>query len=138
MNKKIKQKGFALNIAVFFLVVGALLIATMMWVINRSNDINVLDVLEVKAGYSARTGLSHAFALINESTPNCPTMNTTYSLPDGFYYTIRCSSITQNEAGVDTTYFQVYSVGCNNSNCPISGVPPKDYVEKEFKAVYLK
>ena len=33
---------------------------------------------------------------------------------------------------------QVYSVGCNNSNCPISGVPPKDYVEKEFKAVYLK
>ena len=127
MAKRQKQQGSALIVAVFIMVVMALLVLSLSKLLTSSSENVSYEVLGTRAFFAAQSGmeqgLTQLFPLSAASTYCAPAgtqgtaPETTVSFPvtanglQGCSYTLSCSSGRATAAATETIYYQLTSTG---------------------------
>jgi MSHA biogenesis protein MshP len=120
MFYKGKQRGFSLAIAIFIIVIMALLGAAMVSIMQSSQQSLSTAVLSTRAFFTAQSGAQQALASLfplDSGSPNCPatypTMTYTASGLAG------CSAVVTCRSDIigSKTYYTLHSTG----SCGISG-----------------
>lgn len=142
---KFKNKGFALPVAIFLLVIIALFVVSA-FLINRFTQKNsIMDTLDTKAYLAAKAGLEYGLYQANKNSI-CLSSVQTILLPGnylaGFKSSYTCTSQTSDENGTINTFYTINANGCNttSSSCPAAiGKPTnEDYVEKSLTSILVK
>lgn len=112
-NKKELQRGSSLIVAVFLIVVFAILSLGITQTISSSTDQNINEILGTRALLAAESGneiaLQQLFP-ISGLAPNCVATQQTYFYTDGL---LHCNVLTscKEQTVSDVSYYQVVSTG---------------------------
>jgi MSHA biogenesis protein MshP len=115
-----KQKGSMLVIALFVIIVFALLGLTMTRLLSSSSDAIIHEVYGLRAFNAARTGIEQAISAAFPLSPNTPSCDAAPVTPVDFHpnikglencsYVVGCQSITVTD-GATYTYYRFESTG---------------------------
>jgi MSHA biogenesis protein MshP len=116
----IKQKGSMLVIALFVIIVFALLGLTMTRLLSSSSDAIIHEVYGLRALNAARTGIEQAISATFPLPPNTPSCNAASVTPVDFHpnikglencsYVVDCERITVTD-GATYTHYRFESTG---------------------------
>jgi MSHA biogenesis protein MshP len=119
----------ALPVAIFIMVILSMMGAALVQLTQSSLNKTNMDLLNIKAYYSAKVGLEYGMYLANKSATCSATPQTiNFSTPylSGFKATFACVSTSAVESGTTVIFNTISSYGCNTSgaSCPSASVNP--------------
>lgn len=151
-----RETGFSILAAIFLLVVLALLGALIASVTGMQQSSGQLDVLGVRAYYSARAGMEWGASQVLDPNNNLPGVGGTANLPpcpaastdlpslggslSSFTVTVTCSATINaptTEGNRNIGAYRIVSTACNQAPCP-NPSPTSGYVEREVQASLSK
>ncbi|MBB3121237.1 MSHA biogenesis protein MshP [Pseudoduganella violacea] len=142
MNRRDRQKGFGVIVAVVILVLLASLAAVMVRTSIGQQSASAQDIAAAYANQAARAGVEWGLYQAMTSSACAPATSLNFTGQNGFNVVVNCDATNFNE-GVDAagapigkTIFVISAIACNAANCPNAGaaVAGSDYVERRRMA----
>ena len=106
------QRGFGLILALFVLVIGAVIGATLAQLLGSANQATGLQLGALRARVAARAGQEWAryrITLTNACAANVLNLGATAGALRGFRVTVTCSSTAHNDGGVPRNSYVINS-----------------------------
>lgn len=129
-------RGFAIIMAIFVLVVLALLGSFVASTSTLQHTGTVLDVMGLQAYQAANAGIEWSMARLKTGgVANCTAMGagTTFAV-DTMNVTVSCNVVSSGaEAGSSTVFYAVTATACNEASCPGAATSP-NYIERSQSA----
>jgi len=129
-------RGFAIIMAIFVLVVLALLGSFVASTSTLQHTGTALDVMGLQAYQAANAGIEWSMARLKSGgVPNCTAMGagTTFAV-DTMNVTVSCNVVSSGaEAGSAAVLYAVTATACNEASCPGAATNP-NYVERSQSA----
>lgn len=133
------RRGFALVAVIALLALLAVFGASIVVVSTTQQVGAALDLQGVRAYHAARGGLEWGvYHVLRPGFGGCAgisgkTLSYAGNLA-GFSVTLSCTSTVHNEAGINTSTFEITATGCNEPTCPTAAAPPAlAYVERQLR-----
>ena len=130
----LRQRGFALMLAVFLIVTLAAIGVYLLTVSTAQVEAGTQDEQGARAYQAARTGIEWgAFQVLRN--PPCAAGPTDIPLPQGFAARVTCAAVgTETEGTTTFTVYLITSTGCNANPCtPTPASPSRTYVERQLQ-----
>ena len=141
MKRRLRQRGFALVLAVFLLVSLAAMGAYLLTVSGLQQEAGIADEQGTRAYQAARTGIDWAAYQVLRSpggafATNCSAgaVSQTLALAGGlagFAATIACTSTVHVEGATSVRVYAITATACNRASCP--GTAGAEYVERQLQ-----
>ena len=133
-----QQGGFAMIMAIFIVVVLAMLGGFIVNVSSTQHAGAALDIMGSQANLAARAGIEYGLSRAKAGT--CATTGNASFSVDNMTVAVTCSSIATDEAGITTRIYTITALACN---VPTTGTPPTcpgdvanpNYVERSQSAL---
>ena len=129
-------RGFAIIMAIFVLVILALLGSFVASTSTLQHTGTALDIMGLQAYQAANAGVEWSMARLKSGgVANCTAIGagTTFAV-DTMNVTVSCSVVSSGaEAGSTAVFYAVTATACNESPCPGAATSP-NYVERSQSA----
>ena len=130
-------------IALFVIILGAVLATSLILVSGTQQTGVVQDVLGNRAYQAARAGaewgIHHVLRAGDATCADIENGGAGRSFApgalSGFIVTVNCTESSHNEAGVASTLFVIRATACNllAGSCPAAAAPSSTYVERQLR-----
>jgi MSHA biogenesis protein MshP len=129
-----RERGFALPMAIFLLVILTALATWLMRITASSLSADALELEGERAYQAAQSGLEAGIyaARVNGS---CASQTVSFGGELArFKAAVSCTSYTANEGGETVTLYAITSIACNQPTCPNAAPSLLEYAERQVSA----